>query len=153
MKSIIYKIFPVFLHDRTRKSPWIKSIYSELNITIRVMASELSGYCDVINNRFWRYEQNVSPVRETRGRWVKIVILSSFFSSLCRARNKIMYVFSWRTVSALTRVLFHILPAFILVCYVLPGRFTQSQEGVYPMNVTSGEGHKLRLRISQHSFR
>ena len=30
----------------------------------------------------------------------------SFMDSLCRVRNKIMYVLSWRTVSALTRVLF-----------------------------------------------
>ena len=32
--------------------------------------------------------------------------LSSFMSSLCRVRNKIMYVLSWQTVYALTRVLF-----------------------------------------------
>ena len=32
--------------------------------------------------------------------------LSSFMDSLCRVRNKIMYVLSWRTVSALTRDLF-----------------------------------------------
>ena len=32
--------------------------------------------------------------------------LSSFMDSLCRARNKIIYVLSWRTFSALIRVLF-----------------------------------------------
>ena len=32
--------------------------------------------------------------------------LSSFLSSLCRVRNKIMYVLSWRIVSALTQGLF-----------------------------------------------
>ena len=33
------------------------------------------------------------------------LFVSSFMESLCRVRNKIMYVFSWRTVYALTRVL------------------------------------------------
>ena len=36
----------------------------------------------------------------------KSSFLSSFMDSLYRVRNKIMYVLSWRTVSALTRVLF-----------------------------------------------
>ena len=34
------------------------------------------------------------------------MILSSFLSSLCRVRNKITYVLSWRTVSAFIRALF-----------------------------------------------
>ena len=95
-----------FLHDRPGISPWIKSISNELNITIHVIASQLSDYCDVINNRLWRHQQNVDPVSEARGRCVKIVVFIIILSSLCRVKNKIMYVLSSQTVSALTRVLF-----------------------------------------------
>ena len=95
----------IFLH-RSWISPWIKSISNELDIIIHVIASQLSGYYDVINNPLWRNQQNATPASEARGRCVKVVVLSSFSSSLCRERNKIMYVLSWRTVSALTRVLF-----------------------------------------------
>ena len=71
-----------------------------------MIASQLYGYCDVINNWLWRDQQNVNLVSKARGRRVKIVVLSSFLSSLCRVRNKIVSVLKWRTVSALTRVLF-----------------------------------------------
>ena len=47
-----------FLHDWPWISPWIKSIFNELDITNHVIASQLSGYCDVIRNRLWRYQQN-----------------------------------------------------------------------------------------------
>ena len=96
----------IFLHDWPWISPWIKSISNELDITIHVIAAQLSCYCDVMSNRLWRHQQGEDWVSETRGRCVKIVVLSSFMYSLYRVRNKIMYVLSWRTVSALTRVLF-----------------------------------------------
>ena len=95
-----------FLHDRPWISPWIKSISKELDIIIHVIASQLSRYCDVIRNRLWRHHQNEDRASETRGRCVKIVVLSSFMDYLCRLRNKIISVLSWQTVSALTRVLF-----------------------------------------------
>ena len=95
-----------FLHDLTWISPWIKSISNESDITNHVIASQLSGYCDVIRNRLWRHQQNENRASVTWGRCVKTVVLSSFMPSLCHVRNKIMYVISWRTVSALTRVLF-----------------------------------------------
>ena len=95
-----------FLHDRPWISPWIKSISNELDITCHVFASQLSGHCDVITNRLWRHQQNVRRASYTRGWCVKILVLASFMDSLCRVRNKIMYVFLWRTVYALTRVLF-----------------------------------------------
>ena len=95
-----------FLHDRPRISPWMKSISNLLDIIIHVMASKLSGDCDVINNRLWRHQQNVNPASEARVDVWRLSFLSSFLSSLCRVRNKIMYVLSWRTVPALTRVLF-----------------------------------------------
>ena len=94
-----------FLHDRPWISPWIKSISNELEITIQVIASQLSGHCDVISNRLLRHQQNEKQASETWGRCVKIVVLSSFMEPLCRVRNKIMYVLSRWTVSALTRVL------------------------------------------------
>ena len=96
----------VFLHDRPWIPPWIKSISNELDIIIHVIASQLSRYCDVISNRLWRNQQNEDRASETRGRCIKIVVSSSFMDSLCRVRNKIMFVLSWRTVSVLNRVLF-----------------------------------------------
>ena len=79
---------------------------SELDITIHVIVSQLSGNCDVINNRLWRDQQNVNLASEARGRCMKIVVFIVILSSLCRVRNEIMYVLEWRTISALTRVLF-----------------------------------------------
>ena len=77
----------VFLHDRSRKSPWIKSISNELDITVHVIASQLSGHCDIISNRLWRHQQRES-VRH--GDDVnRPLFLPSFMNSLCRVRNKI----------------------------------------------------------------
>ena len=95
-----------FLHDRPWISPWIKSISNELDITCHVFVSQLHGHCDVIANPLWRHQQNVKRARETRGWCVKILVLVSLMDSLCRVRNEIMYVLLWRTVYALTRVLF-----------------------------------------------
>ena len=92
----------VFLHDRSWISPWIKSISNELDITSHVIASQLSGCCDVINNRLWRHQQNINPASEARVDVWSSSFLSSLLSPLCRVRNIIMYVLSWRTVSALT---------------------------------------------------
>ena len=96
----------VFLHDQPRISPWIKVISNELNITFHVITSQLSGHCDVINNRLWRHQHNGSRVTQTQKLCVKIVALSSFMDSLCRVRNKTIYSFWWRTVYVPTRVLF-----------------------------------------------
>ena len=95
-----------FSHDWPWITPWIKSIYNYLYIIIHVIALQLSGHCDVISNRLWRHQQNENRASGTRGRCVKIVVLSSFMDTLCRVRNKIMYALSWWTVSMLTRVLF-----------------------------------------------
>ena len=80
-------LYKYFLHDWTWISPWIKSISNELDIIIHVI---VSGHCDVISNRLWRHQQNENRASETRGRFVKIVVLSSFMDSLCRVRNKAM---------------------------------------------------------------
>ena len=95
-----------FLHDRPWISPWIKSISNELDITCHVFASQSSGHCDVIANRLWRHHQNVKLASETRGWCVKIVVFSVIYGLVCRVRNIILYVLLWRTVNALTRVLF-----------------------------------------------
>ena len=96
----------IFLHNRPWISLWIKSISNELDITVHMIASQLSGHCDVISNRLWHHQQNVNLTSEARGRSVKTVIFIVILSSLCRVRNKIIYVLSWQTVSVLTRVLF-----------------------------------------------
>ena len=93
-----------FLHDRPWISPWIKSISNELDITCHVFASPLSGHCDVIANRLWRHQQNVKRASETRDDVWRSPFLVLFMDY--RVRNKIMYVLLWRTVYALTRVLF-----------------------------------------------
>ena len=95
-----------FLHDRPCISSRLKSISNESDIIIHVTTSQLFRCCQVINNRLWRHQQNEYRGSETRGRCVKIVVLSSFMDTLCRVRNKIIYVLSSRTVSALTRGLF-----------------------------------------------
>ena len=94
----------LFLHNRPWILPWIKSISNELDIIIHVIASQLSGRCDVISNRLWRHQQSVNRASEAQVRCVKIIVSSSFMDSLCRVRYEITYVFSWRTVYALTRV-------------------------------------------------
>ena len=96
----------VFLHDRPWISSWIKSISNELDISCHVFASQLSGHYDVIANRLWRHQQNVKRASETRDDVWRSSFLASFMDSLCRVRNKIIYVLLWRTVYALTRVLF-----------------------------------------------
>ena len=105
-KYVEQKWYHFFLHDRPWISPWIKLISNESDITCHVFASQLSGHCDVIANWLWRHQQNVKWARHSTGIWVKILVLASFVDSLCRVRNKIMYVPLWRTVYALTRVLF-----------------------------------------------
>ena len=95
-----------FLHERPWILPWIKSMSNLFDIIIHMITSQLSGNCDVIWNRLWSHQQKENQASETRGRCVKIVILSSFMDSLCHARNKILYVLSWWTVSALTWLLF-----------------------------------------------
>ena len=63
-----------FSHERPWISPWIKLISNELDITIHLIASQLSGDCDVISNRLWRHQQNEHRASETRGRCVKLVV-------------------------------------------------------------------------------
>ena len=103
-RSFTYHTYYYFLHNRPWISPWIKSKSIELDIIIHVTVSELSGHCDVISNRLWRHQQNENWASEKRDDMLTSSFLSSFMASLCRVRNKILYVLSWRTVSALTRV-------------------------------------------------
>ena len=71
-----------------------------------MIASQLSGRCDVISSRLWRHQQN----ENVRLRHGDDMLRSSFLSS-CRVRNKVMYVLSWRIASVLTRVSFwHFFP-------------------------------------------
>ena len=118
------------LHHRPWISLWIKSISNELDIIIHVIASQLSRYCDVISNQLWRHQQNDDRASQTRGRCVKIGALSSFMDPLCRVRNKIMHVLSWRTVSVLTRVFF-----------------------LYLLLSNSGNKHKNNLLVSAETVR
>ena len=105
-----------FLHDRPWMLPWIKSISEELDITIHVIASQMSGHCDVMSNRLWLNQQNKNQASETQGWCVKIVvfIVIYFMDLLCHVRNNIMYVLSWQTVSALTQLLFGYLHLLLL---------------------------------------
>ena len=77
----------IFLHARTRKSSWIKSISNELDITIHVIALQLSGHCDVINNRLWRHQQIENRAIETRGAYVKRVVFIVIYGSVMSCKN------------------------------------------------------------------
>ena len=74
---------------------YIKSISNELDITFHVLVSQLSGNCDVINNRLWHQLQNVTRASEKRCWCVKIVFSFVVYGSVCRVRNTIMYAPSW----------------------------------------------------------
>ena len=82
----------IFLHDRPWISPWITSIFYKLDITIHVIAQQLSGHCYGLCNRLWRHQRNINRASETRGRCVKITVLSSFMDSFCGVRNKVTHM-------------------------------------------------------------
>ena len=68
-----------------------------------MFASQLSGHCDLIANRLWRrHQQNVKRASQTRG-WCDFSVI---YGLVVSCKNKIMYVRLWRTIYALTRVLF-----------------------------------------------
>ena len=96
--DLVFLGYSCFLHDQPWISPWIESISNELDIIMHVITSQLSGYCDVISRRKTEWVRHGDNVQRSS-------FLSSFMDSLCRLRNKIMYVLSWRTLK-LTRVLF-----------------------------------------------
>ena len=78
----------LFLHDWPWILPWIKSTSNELDIIIHVIASQLSGHCDVISNRLWRHQQNVKRASETRGNvWRSS---KSYDSPHCQSRGQIL---------------------------------------------------------------
>ena len=102
-----------FLHDRSWKSPWIKLISHPLDITFNVLAlvaSKLSGNCDVTSNRVWvtssaerkQSEQETDSMYDDRRfhRHVRI-------GMSCK-KNRIIYVLSWRSVYVLVWCLFPI---------------------------------------------
>ena len=63
----------------------------------------------------WRHQQSIvtSSTERKPSEWDTGTM--SFMDSLCRVRNKIMYVLSWRTVSVHTRVLFwYFFPSLLL---------------------------------------
>ena len=81
-----------------------KPLLKKLDITFHVLSSQLSGLSDVISNWLWHHQQNANPTSETRGRCVKIVVLSSFKHPLCSVRKKMMiHVLLRRIVYANTR--------------------------------------------------
>ena len=70
------------------------------------LVSQSSSNCDVFSNWLWRHRQNVIKESDERCWYVRIVIFFVIYGSVCRARNKRMYMLSCRTVSVLTRALF-----------------------------------------------
>ena len=81
----------IFLRDLLWISPWIKSISNELDITIHVITSQLSGHCDVIGNRLWRHQQNENWASEARERCVKIIVFIGIYGSVmsCKKWNNV----------------------------------------------------------------
>ena len=95
----------ILLHDWPWISPWIKSISNELDITCHVVAPQSSGNCDAINNRSWRHQPNINRGSGKRRWCMRVAVFIVIDWIVCRVRNKITHVFSWRTVYALIRVL------------------------------------------------
>ena len=54
---------------------WFLRIVPQLDITIHVITSQLSGHCDVISNRLWRHQQIENQTSEMRGRYVNIIFI------------------------------------------------------------------------------
>ena len=110
----LMKLKGCFLRHIPWVSLWIKLISNELDITIQGIGSQVCSHCDVISNQLWYHPQNVIRVSETKGSMSEDHnLLSSFIDSLCHVWNKIMYVLSWRTVYAVTWVLFFVFISFI----------------------------------------
>ena len=99
-------IYNCILYDRPCISSWINPMFNELDILFHVVASELSGHCDVISKRLWCRQQNVNWANEARGDVWRSLFLSSIIDSLCRVRNEIMFVLSWRNAYARASVSF-----------------------------------------------
>ena len=55
-----------------------------------MLASQLSGHCDVISNRLWRHRQNVNRANETSCRCMKIVFSGIYgFVMSCKKLNDV----------------------------------------------------------------
>ena len=63
----------------------------DIDITFHMIASQLSGYCDIISNWLWHHQQNMKWVSETRRQCVKIVdfIIIYGFIIACKKWNNI----------------------------------------------------------------
>ena len=86
-----------FLHDWPWISPWIKAVYKELDITRHASAPYLLGpamHCAI--------NCDANTANGIRGRWMKIVLISSFRGLFCG--RTISFVLLRRTVHALPRV-------------------------------------------------
>ena len=79
-----------FLHDRSRISPWIKSIPSEFDIYFTSLRHNCLVSVTRISNRVCRHQQDFNREGESWGRCVGSSYLSSFNMDWC-VRNKIMY--------------------------------------------------------------
>ena len=77
-----------FLHERPWISLWMSN---ELDITVHVIASQLSHDCDVIRNRLWRHQQNEDQASETLGWCVKIVVFIVIYGFVmsCKKYNNV----------------------------------------------------------------
>ena len=85
-RSCITMGYDIFLPDLPWVSPWIKSISNTLDIIIHMIASQLSGHCDVIDNRLWRHQNIENRASETLRRCGKFVasIINYGFVMSCK---------------------------------------------------------------------
>ena len=72
-------------------SLWIKSIFGKLDIIVHVIASQLSGHCDITRRRLWCHQQNVNWTSEIRGRSVKISIFIVIYGFVMSCKKWNMY--------------------------------------------------------------
>ena len=84
-----------FSLERWWRSQWINSISDELDDCSCARVT-INGFHDALHTRLWRHQQNANRASETH---ILYMWISSFDrNSFCRARNKIMYGKSWRTI-------------------------------------------------------
>ena len=60
-------------HDWMWILPWMKLISNELDVTLHMLVSQLSGHCDIIINRLWCHQLNINWASETQWWDMKIV--------------------------------------------------------------------------------
>ena len=100
------RITKVFAWPTMKNGVNQKYISNELDIAFQTFVSKLSINCGVISNWFWRQQQNVIRASAKWHCYEKNPFFNHINGSICRKRNKVMYVLSWKSYSVSSCVYF-----------------------------------------------